>query len=467
MKRILWVILVSMLAVGCTGAEQRTSPIAESPRRLRSDAIQPPSLLAAVNRTRGEVHLYWKAPDNTTGIDAYQIYGRKGEEAFSLWKTIPADGIGDAVQTASLVNLATDEVMYFQMISTGKQSSLESKPTRALAVRLKEGKSRCIIVAGRDSEVSPSEKDSQIFLRYGESMQRIGKAFDSCLAEALPGGQKEVLTLDEYEQVIWSSGTNAKDPLSESERTILLNHLNEGGDLFISGSGLAQALSGKNASEAEQEFYRYYLRAFFDLQWSKISEPVRSLQGCEENRYFRDLTIHLKPEEGVVPYARVEPYGGSDPALYYSNLDEPNIAAVTYVGTFETPNHFSRLVYLAIPWEGIHFQDARTELLRRALDYCENAGPLRYVSLVRGTITDAVSGEPLNEVGIHLLGGTNYLGIPVETTTNPDGTFRMVALEGTYHLEIEKEGYQTIRLRNVSIRRNIPYVINQALRPSN
>ena len=104
----------------------------------------------------------------------------------------------------------------------------------------------------------------------------------------------------------------------------------------------------------------------------------------------------------------------------------------------------------------IDTQEERTKVLRCTLDYLEKAGPLKYVAFMEGRIKDAGTGELLAGVKIHLVGGTSYSGSAIRTQTRKDGTFRLAAMEGTYHFVAELEGYQPHLLRNVKIRHGKP-----------
>ena len=152
--------------------------------------------------------------------------------------------------------------------------------------------------------------------------------------------------------------------------------------------------------------------------------------------------------------------------LYYGGVGGASAAAVAYVGNFATPNAFTRMVYLGVPWESLSPVEQRTALLKAVLRYLAKAGPLKPIGGVTGAIIDAKTGQGLEAVEIRLLGGTNYLGVPVRTFSKPDGIFALVALQGTYHLAAEAPGYRRAVLHNVRVRMKERCEVSVALEPT-
>ncbi|HEQ60550.1 MAG TPA: carboxypeptidase regulatory-like domain-containing protein [Firmicutes bacterium] len=464
MKRMIWatgiIFAAACLVGGCASLTRREG------ERV---AAGTPAVLAARSEGGGRVAVLWRASKEPAGIVEYRLYRRKAGEAFTLWKRFDASDVGPEVQSTAMVGAASGEVYYFRMTSvlTGGQA-LETAPSTILGVRVQDSANEILVVDDGPRGRS-FDRTERVVALYGDSLDQLRRSFDSCLSEAVLSGD---IALADYSCVLWTCGAEGREPLTAEEQALLRAYLDQEGDLFICGSGMGPALAGRDAKPQSREFYQNYLKAYSEEDWRSL--PARlEIEGDPDSPVWEKVKIRFdgaeEPSEGkrspVRSPCRLEPYGGSEAVLYYAGVSGASAAAVAYVGNFATPNAFSRMVYLGVAWEELSPGEQRTELLKAVLRYLTKAGPLKPIGGVKGTVTDATTGRGLEAIEIRLLGGTNYLGVPVRTFTKEDGTFSLVALEGTYHLAAGAPGYRRAVVHNVHVRSQRPFEVSVALEP--
>lgn len=162
-------------------------------------------------------------------------------------------------------------------------------------------------------------------------------------------------TLNRYPVVIWFTGLDSVNSLTENERTLLINYLNNGGNLFISGQNIGQNIGST-------PFYENYLRARYVAPNANTFWMV----GITDDPIGGGDTV-VAAGGGGANNARsndiIEPINGSVATHFYK--DQPNsYAGIRYEGDY-------RLVYFAFPFEAVDYVATRyiqrPALLRRIL----------------------------------------------------------------------------------------------------
>jgi len=458
MRRLLSLAAVCLLFAGCAAVQRQTATAAQSAS---------PALLAALSEGEGRVAILWMAPEKSKGIEFYRLEFARAGQPFESLKQYNAKAVNPGLQTERVEDMPAGQLLSFRMTSLlsssgGKESSV------VLPLILGEAKKECLVVEdGPFRSPERLEERSRSLAVYGESLKSLDQPFDSCLSDLLPMEGQDRPALEGYKKVLWTCGLDAKNPLTPEERSILREYLDNEGNLFLCGAGLGKALAGPDSTPDELEFYQNYLKAFSEPGWESGAQSARLLRGAKGQKHFEKLRARISGKSRQEQHAAsvIEPFGGSDAALIYDGIEGASAAAVAYVGNFGKPNVFCRLVHLALPWESLPAAEGRTEVLKAVLDYLENAGPLKYVSIVQSAVTDSRTGKALSGVTVHLLGGANYLGTPVKATTDKEGKCTIIALEGTYHILCEKEGYRPVRYRNRVVRKGKVTNLNGTLDP--
>ncbi|MCS7249408.1 MAG: S8 family serine peptidase [candidate division WOR-3 bacterium] len=162
-------------------------------------------------------------------------------------------------------------------------------------------------------------------------------------------------TLNRYPVVIWFTGLDSINSLTESERTILTNYLNNGGNLFISGQNIGQNIGSTS-------FYENYLKA----RYVAPNANTYWIVGVSNDPIGGGDTV-VAGGGGGANNARsndvIQPISGSIATHFYK--DQPNAyAGIKYEGNY-------RLVYFAFPFEAVDYIPTRyiqrPALLRRIL----------------------------------------------------------------------------------------------------
>jgi len=170
--------------------------------------------------------------------------------------------------------------------------------------------------------------------------------------------------LSKYDIVIWFTGDYRASPISPAEIDVMRAHMDGGGNLFLTGQGIAAQLHG-----TDSVFLADYLRSVYSkTSGLPILTPASGSQlftvgdtivisgyGGASNQDYPDL---------------IQPINGSVAEMKYVN--ETDFGAVTYSGDY-------RLVFFSFGFEGIIAGNdrwiGRVETLSRILDYFQCQTP--------------------------------------------------------------------------------------------
>ncbi len=282
------------------------------------------------------------------------------------------DGVGfdngtDFPNTANIIgNLNANAAHYFKVSAVNGNG--ESSLTQVLAAMPAADPPDVLIVDGFD-RTAGTVNTFDFVKRYGPALQKLGRPFDSCSNEAVESG---AVVLTDYSTVFWISGeeATANQSFSSVERAQVAAFLEEGGNLFISGSEIGFDLSGQGTT-SERNFYATYFKA----QYIRDRVSSHSIAGIPDG-IFKDAgtvafddgshgTYDVDWPDGILPV------GGALLNLQYSGFDPQTFggAGVQYEGTFGTSEISAKLVYLAIPFETIYPESSRDQIITAALDF--------------------------------------------------------------------------------------------------
>ena len=201
---------------------------------------------------------------------------------------------------------------------------------------------------------------------HGQAVVANGFSFDTAANEAILDG---TIHLNDYKAVIWILGdeSTADETFSAAEQTLVKNYLENGGNLFVSGSEIAWDLDQDNNSSgstpADEQFLHEYLKADYVGDDSGILS-VTGVNGT----IFEGLSFNY----GTNPYPEDFPdYLNSFGAGAVVNLkySATKNAAIQYVGTFGNGAIPGKLVYIAFPFETITGEANRTAVMGRILEF--------------------------------------------------------------------------------------------------
>lgn len=336
----------------------------------------PPKYFRITNLGNGNVQLSWSMqpdPLEPTAVPTgYRVYRSVNGKGFD-------NGTYTTTTTIILTDLVPDNVYYFQVSAVN--SGGESFPSETLCVRVRQnGPAQILIVNGFD-RVDPyigidrsdpiNTKVNQTFdyvIAYAKAISSSttkvpgGKYyFDSASNEAVEAG---LVNLNNYQAVIWLLGeeSTADETFSSLEQSRVTTYLNNGGNLFVSGSEIGWDLEYKGSS-ADSTFYRNWLKADYvsDNAGTGTVSPTGSgiFAGLSSFSFDTGQGDIYKVDYPDV----INPVSPASANLIYVG-GSGGTAGIQYSGPY-------KLVYLAFPFETILSESYRNAVMQRILDFFE------------------------------------------------------------------------------------------------
>jgi hypothetical protein len=197
---------------------------------------------------------------------------------------------------------------------------------------------------------------------HGQALAANGFAFETCANDAVISG---AVNLQNYQAVFWLLGdeSTANETFNSIEQAKVKAYLQNGGNLFVSGSEVAWDLDTQaQGSATDEAFLRDYLKADYvddDANNFSVSGVTGSI--------FAGMNFTY----GSAPYPEDYPdainaVGSAAVCLRYGNGLN---ASVQFAGLFPGGNRDGKLVYLGFPFETISTAPARQEVMRRVLAF--------------------------------------------------------------------------------------------------
>ena len=398
----------------------------------------PPTHVSAANNGAGNITLKWHAPvTNRAGgyaATGYIIYRSTNGYGFGNPVTVS----GGSTLTATLTNMTSGQIYYFQVCATNLGGeSLASKIVGArvspagfapnLVVNGFERNSRSISpsnyiganIAGYPVRVIQRRINSQDYVvQHGTALAAAGRYFDSCDNVALLSGDVD---LANYFAAYWILGRESvtDESFSTSEQTLLMNFLNPGKRLFVSGAEMAYDLIAVG-SAADETFCTNYLKTGYASDDALTNQVTAKTGGVFDGlgtfafdyagtgSTYRALYPDVLATAGVPSSAGALVYGTSGAGA--------NIAGLSY-------SNVSRMVVLGFPFETIYSASARTSLLTRVISFFGEAPADTPVV----DITTADQSVAFGTASIGLLGTNNAAVTGTMTWSN-----RLTGASGTF-----------------------------------
>ncbi len=338
---------------------------------------EPPTHAYARNSGAGQVTLTWQAPPTGTAGGAaatgYKVYMSTHGKGF-------ADGDAVTGTSYTVSGLQPSTTYYFRVAATNVGG--ESFPTSVVAVRTPpagETATPFLIVDGFDRlqrsqmvytyDSAPLGNLYRGFLEVMNSytyMVEHARAMEACCDQAFDGASNEAVisgavTLGNYELIDWICGeeSTADNTLNVTERTLVQNFLDGGGNLIISGAEIGWDIGRSGSGNAAVSFYNNYLKATYAGDdgatynfagsgiYAGISSSFDNGTSCIYDVNFPD---------------RLSPTAGATAVLTYSGGTGDG-AAVAYKGS-----DFG-VVNFGFPIETVTDAAVREELLCNAIEF--------------------------------------------------------------------------------------------------
>lgn len=235
-----------------------------------------------------------------------------------------------------------------------------------------------LIVNGFNRPITGNTRD---FIRmHGKAVHYHGYSFESASNEAIESGR---IDLNDYQSAVWILGSEstADQTFSSTEQVRVRDFLDNGGNLFVSGSEIAWDLDNQGTT-SDRDFIRNYLK----------SQYVADAPGNISNTYYVaaginggifDQITNITFDNGSHGTYNVSwpdvitGVNGGINAMIYPGYSGANVAAVTYKGHFpggdnQTDSPEGSVVVLGFPFETIYPESKRFEVMHRILDFFDH-----------------------------------------------------------------------------------------------
>lgn len=226
----------------------------------------------------------------------------------------------------------------------------------------------------RDESTNPHS----LLTHFGQALDSAGVSFDFADNVMV---SRELLSLDDYETVIWMHGMEASADRSFNhvEMDYVIRFLENGGNLFVSGSEIGWDMINRepdidNLGALDKQelrsfsgFYNNYLKA--DYVGDGVNGNGYQAAGLSDT-IFDGLTINFDDGTHGTYNARwadrIQSYGGGTLNLQYTT---GHYGGIEYRGSFGDSDREGKLVYMAIPFETIYPQSSADQVMQRIMDF--------------------------------------------------------------------------------------------------
>jgi len=322
-----------------------------------------PTMVSVIGTRQNSLDVTWQQ-GHDGDLKGYRLYHSLDGETWA--NNYDEEDLPDTVTRLGADAFQNDQSIFFRLTAVDSAAvPNESGASDIYGTRLTNTGLKVLVVDGFDRTSGIWTEPSHPFaLTHCRALDALGTAFDGCSNEAITGGR---IDLDEYDAVIWVLGDESIEDstFAPGEQTLIMDYLEKGGNLFLSGSEVGYDLV-EQGSAADSQFYHDFLQA--DLMAGDAeSDTVSGLAGTifEGLSFcFADSSQGLYGEEG--PDA-IEPTGSGQVNLTYAGTSYS--AGLQYAGLFGSGTNQGHLVYLGFPFEAIGSDSIRTEVMGRVLDY--------------------------------------------------------------------------------------------------
>ncbi|MDP4117371.1 MAG: hypothetical protein Q8903_14645, partial [Bacteroidota bacterium] len=311
-----------------------------SPRyynQMQSDySVQQPGLLSVTAAEGDSVHVTWSC--DTTNVKGYRLY--KTTDGI-IWNIIMNENV---LKTCSATFKMTASAEYYRVSSVLNDSTsfTESNWSNALGISKHPNSRNILIVDGFNRETGDWRGHGESFtVNYGKFLNNLNLSFQTVKNAKVIDSS---VVLNNFDAIYWMLGdeSTADETFSSSEQKIIMNYLDKGGCLFVSGSEIGWDL-GYMGGTSDKAFYNNYLKASFVTDYSSSSSVVgvsnTSLAGTNFN-FGQTYIVGYPDVIGI--------NGGSTLCMQYSNGKG---AGVQYTGSFGDSSKTGKVIYLGFPLE--------------------------------------------------------------------------------------------------------------------
>ncbi len=319
---------------------------------------QTPVLLSTVADNQNVVTLDWNC--DSTDILGYRVYGSQDGNTWNLL----LDENSCTITYADLSISNSEKYFRVSSIKNDSPNFSESHWSNILGSTYFISDKKALIVDGLERETGSWQGIGIPFVtKYGNAILESTVDFVSIKTSEL---QNNNFNLNNYDYVFWILGDESTidETFNSVEQQLVKNYLENGGNLFISGSEIGWDLDYKG-STSDKDFYNNYLKADYvsdDAASSLVNGVANSsLDGCNFNigqTYEEDY-----PDE-------ITTFGGSSFCIKFSNNKG---AGIQFTGYFNNSTNRSSLIHLSFPLETTANNQSFNSVITKSINYFNTA----------------------------------------------------------------------------------------------
>lgn len=265
---------------------------------------------------------------------------------------------------------------YYFKIAAKNQSGLSNASEVLCGVPADSAVTDILVVNGFD-RVTNTNNTFDYIRNYAKPILDNGYSFVSSSNEAIFKGR---LSLSKFKTVIWMLGdeSTADETFNKFEQDSIKAFLNNGGNLFVSGSEIGWDLGRSSYSSNDDiYFYNNYLKARYISDAPENSkatyykvEPVSGGlfdgigQVSFDNGTHGTIDVDWPDAIGAVN-------GATDVLKFVGVSTAKGVSGVAYHGRFPSGIRNGSLVHLSVPFETFYPESKRTEIMSKVLNYFE------------------------------------------------------------------------------------------------
>ena len=322
-------------------------------------ALSTPQSFALIKNNSTSLKLIVK---NDPQVTHYNIYKSTNGISFGAATKLPKTNL-------IISGLTNNQLCFIKISAFDSINNITSGISEVLTAVPSTQNDSILLVNGFDRFVTGNTYD---FVRqHGFSVFNNNKYVESCTNEAVTDN---LLLLSKYRIVDWILGeeSTANETFSNTEQTFVSSYLQQGGEIFTSGSEIGWDLD-HSGTTTDKQFYNNYLKASYvaDAPNNTAGSCYASLMQPLSNSIFGFIDT-VKFDNGTqgtynVNYPDViAPLNGSMSDLRYTSA-ATDIACMHFAGMFTGGTKNGKLVYLAYPFETIYNASARDSVMKYIL----------------------------------------------------------------------------------------------------
>ena len=270
-------------------------------------------------------------------------------------------------------NLVEGDSYFLSVVARNSLGS--SEPTEMLGVIPSSDDVKALIVNGFD-RVNGTNNTFDFIRQHGSALHTHGISFDATSNEAVVSQQIDLLDYQFIDWILGEEGTSTS-VFSYSEQNKIIEYLESGKFLFISGSEIGYDLEAQG-SDTDKDFYQNYLKADYISDAAGGHQGVYSGYGLSNTMF--DGINNITYDNGSQGTYNVDwpdgikPIGGASLCAAFTNTDYNTVGGmgIEYEGAFGFSNQTGGIVYLSVGFEAIYPEAKRNDLMLRIINKYES-----------------------------------------------------------------------------------------------